>query len=90
MSKRHPIEQWRSGVRQGHRIAEVKKELERLGWSVEQGAKHWKAKHPSLRGCPDFPFGLVTVNAHAFGNQGEVHPDVIRDLVKAQKWVEER
>ena len=90
MSKRHLIDQWRSGARSGHRIADVKKELERLGFTVEQSTKHWKAKHPDLKGCPDFPFGLVVFSTHANGNQGEIDAAAIRDFLRAAKWLEEK
>ena len=87
--KRHLIDTWRSGAKKGHRIAEVKKELERLGFAVEQSTKHWKAKHPKLKGCPDFPMGLIVFSAHAHGNAGEIDAAAISDFLRAAKWLEE-
>lgn len=90
MGKTRLIEAWRRGQRTGFKLREVRAELERHGFLVSQGKKHWKAEHPELVGCPDFPVGLVTFSAHAFGNQGEIHPEAIQDFVKAIGWIENK
>jgi hypothetical protein len=81
--KKNLIEAWRSGARTGHKIANVKRELERFGFVLEQTKKgHWKAHH---KGLPR-P-GYVPINAHAFGHQGEIHAIAIRDILKALDWL---
>lgn len=82
------IDAWRKGHRTGYRLKEVVAELESHGFVVEQGAKHWKARHPGLVGSPIAPLGVRVFSAHAFGKQGEVHPDAIRDFVKMIDWIE--
>jgi hypothetical protein len=87
--KKHLIDLWRDGQRLGYSIAEVKRELERLGFEVTQGSKHWKAKHPKLSSHLDFGMRILTINAHYRGEPGAVHPDAIKDIVKAVKWIED-
>lgn len=84
--KTHPIDKWRAGDRKGVRLADLEKEVARLdlGLSIDRTPKgEYKAKHPRLGEDPRFPRGYVLFSAHAFGNQGEVHPSGIADLVKA-------
>lgn len=88
MSKKRPVDSWRAGSVHGRKLPEVNKELERLGFTVERTKKnHWKAFHPELVGCPAFPGGVVVFSAHAFGNQGEVHPQALRDIACAVDWI---
>ena len=82
------IDRWRTGIVHGLRDGEVVAELERLGFDVERGGSHAKATHPKLVDCPSFPLDLLTLNFHASGKQGGVHPGTLRDIVKAVKWIE--
>ncbi len=88
MSRKRLIDAWRSGHRKGYKLNDVVPELEDHGFVVEQGTKHWKAKHPKLVGSPIAPHGVRTFSAHAFGKQGEIHPDAIRDFLKMIDWIE--
>lgn len=88
MSKKRLIDDWRKGKRNGYKIKEVVAELEAHGLTVEQATKHWKLKDPKLVGCPVAPHGMLVFSAHAYGKQGEIHPDAIRDFVKIIDWIE--
>jgi hypothetical protein len=90
MGRRNLIEDWRRGQKIGFHIRDVAKELERLGFRVEQGSKHWKATHPVLATHPEPGMRTLTINAHTRGKQGEVHAGAISDIVKAVKWIEEQ
>lgn len=88
MRKKRLVDVWRKGHRSGYRLREVVVELESHGFTVEQGSRHWKAKHPGLRDCPDCVGGRVVFSAHANGKQGEIDASAIRDFVRAIDWIE--
>lgn len=89
MGKEPLIEKWKRGDRAGVRIAEVLPELERLGFTVEQGTKHVKARHPGLESHPNWGSQTVVLSAHHRGRPGQVAPDSLSLIVKAVKWIEE-
>lgn len=86
--KKRLIDQWRQGHRTGFKLREVEQELKAHGFSVEESKKHNKARHPDLKGHPEFPFGVIVFSSHAHGNQGEIDAAAIRDFVKAIDWLE--
>lgn len=88
MSKRSLVDAWRKGHRSGYKLREVVAEMESHGFTVEQGSRHYRAKHAGLRDCPDFPGGRVVFSAHANGRQGEIDPAAIRDFLRAISWIE--
>ena len=58
--------------------------MEHLGMDIRVGGEgHVIGFHKKLVGSAQFPMGTITVNSHAFGRQGTVHPKAIHDIVKA-------
>ncbi len=69
--------------------ADANKVLLYLGIEAEENSQgHYQAFHKSLVGSAQFPFGSFTINCHAFGNQGEVHPKAIQDIKKAARLLQ--
>jgi len=90
MSRQDLVELWRRGHRNNQRFQDVKRALEPLGFTFEERGKHvFKVRHAALVGCPDFPFGYIGIRAHD-GEKGEVDPGVIKDIVRALKWIQEQ
>ena len=62
--------------------------MEHLGMEVTTDSQHHKVGyHRSLEGSAEFPYGYITVNCHAFGKQGNVHPFAIKDILKAVRII---
>jgi len=60
--------------------------LAHLGMTVERNNQgHYQAFHRKLVGSDSFPYGSFTVNCHAYGVQGNVHPRAIKDILRAAK-----
>ena len=88
-ARRTLVDQWRSGSTNNQKFSDVKRELERRGFTFETKGNHvYKVKHPALVGSPHFPFGFIGIKAH-YGEKGDVKPEVIKDVLRALKWIEE-
>jgi len=65
--------------------------LTQMGCEIRHGGEnHLIAYHPDLVDHPQFRNGMITVNCHAFGKSGAVHPRAIEDIVKAAKCLEKK
>lgn len=83
------VERWKAGAVYEQKIDEVAQVLRDCGFEVTQGASgHWIATHPGLKGSGHFETGRIVINAH-HRQQGQVHPDAIRDILKALRWLEQ-
>ena len=72
----------------GARCEEAIEIMRHLGMEVTQRKTgHWTGKHATLVDSVFFPFGVVTVNCHAFGKQGVAHPAAIKDIVRAARII---
>lgn len=82
------VARWKAGAVNEQKIEEVVQVLRDCGFEVAQGARgHWIAMHPGLKGSGSFDAGRIVINAH-HRVQGQVHPNAIRDVLKALRWLE--
>lgn len=78
-----------SPPRDGVKCEDALKVIRFLGMEIEDNNEgHYEASHPALLGTPQFPYGSLTVNCHAFGKQGKAHPKAILDIRKAAKIIQ--
>ena len=85
------LSRWRQQVpRDGVDLDDVLGVMRHLKMDVQaRSSGHLLATHRALIGSMEFPQGGVTINCHAFGKQGRVHPSAIRDLLKAATIIEQ-
>jgi hypothetical protein len=83
------VARWKTRAVSEEKIEQVVKVLEACEFTVTQGRRgHWIANHPGLRGSGAFETGRIVINAH-HRRQGQVHPNAIRDVLKALRWLEQ-
>jgi hypothetical protein len=85
------LRSWQERIpRDGVPCADLVSVMRHLGMKVdERKSGHWTGSHGKLVGSTFFPQGVITVSCHAFGKQGNAHPNAIRDIIRATTIIRE-